>query len=437
MRRWSDSTTTAPAPPAATAPPPPRAQAEDRPPAGEEARGRGMAVGLAALLTAMVVLTLLAGIGLFEQIRMTGQMNGDDAAFYSYRLLSQTGNLTTEAERAAESGDTDEFVRRLQSLSTFLNPGTAQSAAGMAVLRRSPASAQELIALDTQLQQWRNQADSADRALQRQAAAAVAAQRLALFEQTDRIGAALQRMQTASSAPIKAAQAQGLREMQWILAGLVTGSLVLAIWLLVLTRHARHFNQRMAQANARLESAVAHRTRQLVWLANTDPLTGLKNRRAFMETAEAQILQCKRYPHPLAALLIDIDHFKSINDRYGHHVGDQAIRRVTDTITNTLRDSDIIGRFGGEEFAALMPHTDLAAARVAADRVRQSVASMKIGLLEGGPLTMTISIGVSLHEPGVSLDTLLMRADMALYRAKSLGRNRVEIYGRDREEIAQ
>lgn len=400
-------------------------------------RRRGLAVALAALLIAMVLLTIIASVTLFEQTRSVSQPNGDDAAFYSYRLVSQINHLASAAGRAAGGSDDKEFVQRLQALSTFINPGTAESAAGLALLRAIPDADKDLLTLDDQLRNWRDSVDLGDAGHSRQAATEIVDQAEPLRGLADRIAAVVQREQSTFTRSSKAQLSQGFRHLQWTLAGLVAGSMILAIWLLVLNRHARHFNQRMAQANARLESAVAHRTRQLVWLANTDPLTGLKNRRAFMETAEAQILQCRRYPHPLAALLIDIDHFKSINDRYGHHVGDQAIRRVTDTITNTLRDSDIIGRFGGEEFAALMPHTDLAAALVAAERLRQAVAGMKIGLLEGGPLSMTISIGLALHEPGVSLDTLLMRADMALYRAKSGSRNRVEVYGREREEIAQ
>ncbi len=406
-------------------------------PPADVPRRRGLAIALAALLGAMVLLIIMAGATLYEQTRTASQPNGDDAAFYSYRLVSQVNGLATAADRASTGGDTRDFTQRLQALSTFVNPGTAESAAGLALLRAIPAADRDLIGLDDQLRTWRDTVDMKDIGHLLQTALEVSDRAEELRAIADRIANAVQREQSSITHGNRAQLAQGFRNLEWTLAGLIAGTVILAIWLLVLNRHARHFNQRMAQANARLESAVAHRTRQLVWLANTDPLTGLKNRRAFMETAEAQILQCRRYPHPLAALLIDIDHFKSINDRYGHHVGDQAIRRVTDTITNTLRDSDIIGRFGGEEFAALMPHTDLPAALVAAERLRQAVAGMKIGLLEGGPLSMTISIGLALHEPGLSLDTLLMRADMALYRAKSGSRNRVEVYGREREELAQ
>ncbi|MFC4274644.1 GGDEF domain-containing protein [Achromobacter aloeverae] len=424
-------------------PSPPPAQTPGLPqddawhPPADVPRRRGLAIALAALLAAMVLLIIMAGATLYDQARTASQPNGDDAAFYSYRLVSQVNGLVSAANRAAGGADTRDFTQRLQALSTFVNPGTAESAAGLALLRAIPAADHDLIGLDDQLRTWHDTAEMRDPVHIRQAAVEVSDRAEELRAVADRIANTVQLEQSTITHGNRAQLAQGFRNLEWTLAGLIAGTVILAIWLLVLNRHARHFNQRMAQANARLESAVAHRTRQLVWLANTDPLTGLKNRRAFMETAEAQILQCRRYPHPLAALLIDIDHFKSINDRYGHHVGDQAIRRVTDTITNTLRDSDIIGRFGGEEFAALMPHTDLPAALVAAERLRQAVAGMKIGLLEGGPLSMTISIGLALHEPGLSLDTLLMRADMALYRAKSGSRNRVEIYGREREEVAQ
>jgi diguanylate cyclase (GGDEF)-like protein len=406
-------------------------------PASPTPRRRGLAIALITLLVAMAVLTIVAGAALFSQSRIASQPGGTDAGLYSYRLLSQMNSLIADAQRTLADGDAGDFVRRLQTLSTFVNPGTAESAPGVAMVRAMPSARVDVQLLDDRLRTWRDAVDTGDPARIRTAARDLADHAEEARQLVDRIGGAIYQAQRGTASQRHDAVAGGFRRLQWTFAGLVACSTILAIWLLILYRHARHFNQRMAQANARLESAVAHRTRQLVWLANTDPLTGLKNRRAFMETAEAQILQCRRYPHPLAALLIDIDHFKSINDRYGHHVGDQAIRRVTDTITNTLRDSDIIGRFGGEEFAVLMPYTDLPAALVAAERLRQAVAGMKIGLLEGGPLSMTISLGLAMHEPGVSLDTLLMRADMALYRAKSGSRNRVEVYGREREEIAQ
>jgi diguanylate cyclase (GGDEF)-like protein len=392
---------------------------------------------LTALLVAMVTLAILTGATLFSQSRIALQPGGTDAGLYSYRLVSQMDRLIAAARAAVDTGDSKEYIQRLQALSTFVNPGTAESASGVALVRSTPAARVDVQLLDDRLRTWRDAIDTGDSARIREAARDLIDHAEDARLLADRIGGVAHQAQRGVVSQHNGALADGFRQLQVTFAGMLACSAILAIWLLVLYRHARHFNQRMAQANARLESAVAHRTRQLVWLANTDPLTGLKNRRAFMETAEAQILQCRRYPHPLAALLIDIDHFKSINDRYGHHVGDQAIRRVTDTITNTLRDSDIIGRFGGEEFAVLMPHTDLPAALVAAERLRQAVAGMKIGLLEGGPLSMTISLGLAMHEPGVSLDTLLMRADMALYRAKSGSRNRVEVYGREREEVAQ
>jgi diguanylate cyclase (GGDEF)-like protein len=398
---------------------------------------RGLAVALTALLVALVALAVLTGTTLFSQSRIASQPGGADAGLYSYRLVSQIDRLIVAAHVAAETGDTKDYIQRLQALSTFVNPGTAESAPGVALVRSTPAARVDVQLLDDRLRTWRDAVDTGDTGRIREAARDLTDHAEDARLLADRIGHVAHQAQRGVASQHNGALADGFRQLQWAFAGMLACSAILAIWLLVLYRHARHFNQRMAQANARLESAVAHRTRQLVWLANTDPLTGLKNRRAFMETAEAQILQCRRYPHPLAALLIDIDHFKSINDRYGHHVGDQAIRRVTDTITNTLRDSDIIGRFGGEEFAVLMPHTDLPAALVAAERLRQAVAGMKIGLLEGGPLSMTISLGLAMHEPGVSLDTLLMRADMALYRAKSGSRNRVEVYGLEREEVAQ
>lgn len=168
---------------------------------------------------------------------------------------------------------------------------------------------------------------------------------------------------------------------------------------------------------------------ELRTLATTDVLTGLNNRRAFLEKADAVLEHCRRYGQSCGALMIDIDHFKSVNDRHGHHVGDEAIRATGIAIQHVLRDADVVGRLGGEEFAALLPNADPQGMRDTAERIRQSVESMSIALDDGGTLTFTVSLGLASFQPAdQTLEQLLNKADQALYRAKAAGRNRAVTY---------
>jgi len=162
--------------------------------------------------------------------------------------------------------------------------------------------------------------------------------------------------------------------------------------------------------------------------ANTDSLTKLYNRRAFYKLGEQVLDGCKRYEHPCSVLMIDIDHFKQINDTHGHAVGDEAICSLSQTLRDTLREADIIGRMGGEEFAVLLPHTDQQQALESAERLRQAVASTAITSATGN-LQMTISIGAAVFnaQQNATLEQMLITADKALYQAKMAGRNRVEI----------
>jgi diguanylate cyclase (GGDEF)-like protein len=158
--------------------------------------------------------------------------------------------------------------------------------------------------------------------------------------------------------------------------------------------------------------------------AMTDPLTGLLNRRAFLQDAEALLQQQIGRDRPIAVLLIDLDHFKSINDRFGHPAGDEILKLFATVIINTLRISDLSGRIGGEEFAALLPCA-LEEGVLAAERVREAFADSGI-VVDGGPVDTTVSIGVAGGPAGTELEVLLAAADTALYQAKRGGRNRVE-----------
>ena len=163
--------------------------------------------------------------------------------------------------------------------------------------------------------------------------------------------------------------------------------------------------------------------------AITDALTGVYNRRYFDDMLEKFTALTKRYNEPLSILIADIDHFKSINDTYGHIAGDLVLQQVTKNISDTLRKSDILTRYGGEEFAIILPATNMASALEKAKRIRQQVESAGFdGIVTGKPLKVTISIGVAnFPEHGAEYEAIVTAADSALYKAKKSGRNRVEI----------
>ena len=165
-------------------------------------------------------------------------------------------------------------------------------------------------------------------------------------------------------------------------------------------------------------------------LAITDSLTGLHNRRHFLELAEHEFQRARRYNRPLSITMLDIDHFKRVNDTYGHATGDQVLRAVAARCRETLRTIDFMGRVGGEEFALLFPENDLDGARVAAERLCQCVAEAPIQT-DRGSVSVTISLGVAaIAADCPDLKTMLERVDSALYAAKNAGRNRVETYSR-------
>lgn len=172
-------------------------------------------------------------------------------------------------------------------------------------------------------------------------------------------------------------------------------------------------------------SELAHQAEALERLASVDGMTGLNNRRHFLVLAESEWSRFRRYGRPLALLMIDIDLFKSINDAYGHDIGDDVIKSVAAVLQNNKRTSDVAGRLGGEEFALILPEATLDRALAAAERLRQLVADCVINV-EGCRLSVTISIGASAGDADMSsVDELLKQADVALYEAKRAGRNRV------------
>jgi diguanylate cyclase (GGDEF)-like protein/PAS domain S-box-containing protein len=165
---------------------------------------------------------------------------------------------------------------------------------------------------------------------------------------------------------------------------------------------------------------------ELARQARTDALTGLPNRRHFIEQAELELARAKRYDNPLSVLMLDLDEFKAVIDGHGHQVGDMVLYRVGEACRNRLREVDVIGRMGGEEFAILLPETDAARAAEVAERLRQDIAAAVIPLEHGKILNITASIGIATFTAAdADVDWLLSLADKAMYQAKRSGRNRV------------
>ncbi|HSR36589.1 MAG TPA: diguanylate cyclase, partial [Desulfurivibrionaceae bacterium] len=165
-------------------------------------------------------------------------------------------------------------------------------------------------------------------------------------------------------------------------------------------------------------------------LAVTDELTGLKNRRFLLSRLADELDRAHRYHRPLACLLFDVDHFKRVNDTYGHEAGDAVLKALSDTAQRHCRATDLLGRYGGEEFVMILPETDLEEARLLAERLRKTIADLRISVAEK-EITVTVSFGVASYRPAettalIDLYGFIKRADNAMYEAKRLGRNRVQ-----------
>ena len=188
----------------------------------------------------------------------------------------------------------------------------------------------------------------------------------------------------------------------------------------------RHAEIRPLQVTADLIGAALARKRlagELEHQASHDVLTGLNNRRRFEELLRREIERTSRYQRPFAVIMFDIDHFKPINDRHGHDIGDAVLSELAGITAEQVRDSDIPARWGGEEFIVLLPETDAEGARQAAEGLRRRIAET----LFTGAGRITISLGLTQYRSGDSLDSLLKRTDEAMYRAKEEGRNRVVV----------
>ncbi len=179
-----------------------------------------------------------------------------------------------------------------------------------------------------------------------------------------------------------------------------------------------------ATATAAIQNAHLHQEAQM--MAITDDLTGLYNRRGFYEFGQREVERARRFQRPLAAIMMDVDNLKQINDTYGHSTGDQVLKVVGQRCRENLRKIDILGRLGGDEFTILLPETDMFTASSVAERVRQYIAGKSVQTIQGD-VDVTISIGIALaKDDTTTLDDLIRQADSAMYTAKNGGRNRID-----------
>ncbi|MEE9910259.1 MAG: GGDEF domain-containing protein [Deltaproteobacteria bacterium] len=185
-----------------------------------------------------------------------------------------------------------------------------------------------------------------------------------------------------------------------------------------LTDELTDLTRELNKKNRELEAA----NETITQLMNTDPLTGLTNRRQLKEMLDAEMSKARRHGHPLSALMIDIDHFKAINDACGHDAGDRVLVKVAETLRSTCRKEDIVARYGGEEFVVILPDSPAASALECAERIRKAIQKTVYPEIDR---PVTASFGATLFLAADTEDSLIKRADAALYKAKAAGRNRV------------
>jgi diguanylate cyclase (GGDEF)-like protein len=200
----------------------------------------------------------------------------------------------------------------------------------------------------------------------------------------------------------------GWREAAYPLGGLMLGAL--GVTTLVVSRQITALRENLTLLS------------ELHDLASTDTLTGLQSRRHFFELAEREFSLARRHQRDLSAMMIDIDHFKAINDTFGHAAGDDALLTLAKICRETLRGTDLIGRYGGDELVTILPSTDVSQATETAARIRSALDGLTLGS-DGGEFCFTVSVGIATAEAAADLPQLLRRADRALYQAKQDGRN--------------
>lgn len=193
----------------------------------------------------------------------------------------------------------------------------------------------------------------------------------------------------------------------------------------------RKKNQELEKHSEDAEKKIEEQTRlieQLKSQVRIDPLTGLYNRRAMEPDLKKEMVRARRYKLPLSLVMCDIDHFKQVNDTYGHKIGDRVLQKLAECLKGAMRTSDNIYRYGGEEFLLMLPHTNAEQAAIFAERLRELVAGYKfVSKRHNLNLQITLSFGVTDMKSRDSISSFIARSDKALYRAKLKGRNRVEV----------
>ncbi|MQC16700.1 MAG: GGDEF domain-containing protein [Chloroflexi bacterium] len=237
-------------------------------------------------------------------------------------------------------------------------------------------------------------------------------------------------------------------DMHWPVIGAQGGPWALALALMTVGLAVQlMLNQRAAaQREASLERAAAQLrevSAELDRLARTDGLTGVANRRALFEMMGIEFRRSRRYERDLSVLMLDLDQFKQVNDRWGHPFGDQALQDIAHLVQGNIRESDILGRYGGEEFVVILPEANAEQAVTVAEKLRRAVESHDFRTVDlpspgQSPVRITISIGVASTPVAEDQDEveLFSRADRALYEAKRAGRNRVVLYSTPAAETA-
>jgi diguanylate cyclase (GGDEF)-like protein len=232
------------------------------------------------------------------------------------------------------------------------------------------------------------------------------------------------RLATAESA----LQAAELEQRNQLLIAISIAAVVLLGLIVIILRNNQErgrLQRDLADRNAELEQALE----QIGQLANRDPLTQLRNRRSFLDIAGQEIARARRKSLPMSVLVIDIDHFKQLNDDHGHAVGDEVLVQVAAELRKTLREQDVICRWGGEEFVAMITEADGAQAELIAERARTAIEATRFAH-EGTELPLSITIGVAQLAESLDIEEAIDAADQAMYQGKRTGRNRVEVAAR-------
>jgi diguanylate cyclase (GGDEF)-like protein len=209
----------------------------------------------------------------------------------------------------------------------------------------------------------------------------------------------------------------------FIIGTIMTVALLGALAVLMLfEREQQRLLEKLSKRDEQLQATLV----ELEHLATTDTLTGLPNRRSFFARAQTEFTRANRYDRPLSLVMIDVDHFKDVNDRYGHSAGDEALRHVSEIMKDCIRESDMVARYGGEEFVLILPETDPDGAYFIAERVRTEIEMARLQITPATELKITVSLGIACmsHENQLAdIDKLLQEADDAMYLAKRGGRN--------------